>query len=128
MTMKYHIHPAAAITAALLLAGCNSQPETVTAGAIDPDAQAVAAAPPVELPPALAASKTYRCKDNSVVYVDFLSDSKTAQLRTEKAGAPTVLTAAEPGKAFVAEGYALSGNGDAVELTRPGAGAQSCKG
>ena len=32
------------------------------------------------LPPAIAASKTYRCKDNSLVYIDWLSDG-TARVK-----------------------------------------------
>jgi hypothetical protein len=118
---------AASFAAVILLAGCSSEPETVTAGTNDPDAKTIAEAAPVALPPMLTASRTYRCKDNSLVYIDFFSDSKTANLRTEKDGTPTVLTAAEPGKPFESDGYSLAGSGAEVTLTRPGKGTASCK-
>ena len=41
-------------------------------------ADELANAAPVELPPAIAASKTYRCKDNSVVRIDWLRGDKGA--------------------------------------------------
>ena len=34
----------------------------------------------VALPPSITASKTYRCKDNSIVYIDWLSDRKLADV------------------------------------------------
>src|SRR5687768_2013085 len=58
---------------ALALAACNNEPEVIGERA-DPMKDQLANAAPVELPPAIAASKTYRCKDNSVVRVDWLSD------------------------------------------------------
>ena len=41
-------------------------------------ANELANAAPVELPPAIAASKTYRCKDNSLVQIDWLQGGKGA--------------------------------------------------
>ena len=90
----------------------------------------LANAAPVELPPSIAASKIYRCKDNSIVYVDWLSDNKSANLRTEKNGTPTQLKAEEGAQALTAEGgYSLTGSAAAasISLTRPGTGSQSCK-
>jgi hypothetical protein len=55
-----------------------------------------------------------------------MSDNKTAVLRASKDGSPTVLTAPEPGKPFVAEGYSLSGSGKSINLTQPGKGSQGC--
>ena len=117
---------AAPIAAVLLLAACNSEPETVTAGTNDPDAATVAAAPPVQLPPMMTASRTYRCKDNSLVYIDFFNN-KTAAYRTEKDGAPTTLTAAEEGKPYTADGFSVSGSGTQISLTAPGKGSTTCK-
>jgi hypothetical protein len=110
--------------AAAALAGCNQEPETIESGPADPMGDALANAAPVELPPAIAASKIYRCKDNSVVYIDWLSDKKS------KAAAPIQLKAAAEGEAMTAaDGHSLTGTAEAasVTLTRPGKGSQSCK-
>jgi hypothetical protein len=75
----------------------------------------------------VASSRSYRCKDNSLLYVDFMSDNKSANLRTKKDGTATKLTAAEAGKPFEGGGYTVSGSGADVEITQPGKGAQGCK-
>jgi len=128
--MKNVFRPLALAPIALLsmLAACSSEPENITAdGPPDPDAAEVAAAPKVELPPMLAGSRTYRCKDNSLVYIDFFSNN-TATYKTEKdAQTGTTLTAAEPGKPYTAEGYSVSGNTDHIDLTAPGKGSTTCK-
>lgn len=111
----------------LLLAACNSEPETVTSGPVDPNAAEIAAAPPVQLPPALQASRTYRCRDNSLVYIDYFSDNLTADLRADRAAPPTKLTAPAAGEPFVAEGYTLTGNGTEITLEQPGKPSQTCK-
>ncbi|TFI57930.1 hypothetical protein E2493_12085 [Sphingomonas parva] len=118
---------AAASLAALTLTGCNSEPETITANADDPQAEALKNAPPLtEAPPMIQASRTFRCKDNSLVYVDFYTND-TARIRTEKNGTPTVLTAEAGKPPYVAEGWSLSENAAQVSLTAPGKGTQSCK-
>ena len=78
------------------------------------------------LPPSLAASRTYRCKDNSLVYVDFYSDNVTADLKTKKDGEVTKLTAPETGKALSGGGFTVSGNSDTATIAQPGKGSQSC--
>lgn len=117
----------APLSALFALAACNSEPDTVVAGPADPDAQNVAEAPPVTLPPALTASRTYRCKDNSLVYIDFFADGTSADVRAEKTGAATRLAAPAKGEPFVAEGYKLTGEGATVTLEQPGKPSQSCK-
>lgn len=118
----------AAASALAALAACNSQPETIVGGGPQDDMAAeLANAAPVELPPSVKTSETYRCKDNSLVYVDFMSDDKTANIRTAKDGAPTQVKAAEAGQPMVAEGYSLEGKGSSITLTLPGKGSQSCK-
>jgi hypothetical protein len=117
---------AAPIAAFALLAAC--QPTTVTGGGDnDPTASEIAAAPPIKLPPAMLASKTYRCKDNSIIYVDFFNDNMTGNLRTVKNGAPTALTAPEAGKPYEGGGYTVTGTatGKSITLTGP-KGTQSC--
>ena len=123
--MKSRIALAAAPVAALLaLAAC--QNETID-GNVDPQANAAnAAATPVEAPPMIQASRTYRCKDNSLLYADFYTND-TVQVRSAKDKPPTVLTAAAAGQPYVAEGYSLSANAEQISYTAPGKGAQSCK-
>lgn len=110
-----------ALVAAAALAGCNrSEPADQTANAVVNE--------PLVLPPSIVASKAYRCKDNSLAYVDFLSDSKTVTVRDARDGTPTALTAAEPGGPYLAEGYSLTGSAtdSSVTLSRPGKGSQAC--
>ena len=116
---------AASAAALLSLSACN-EPEVVTANAPDPQAEALANAAPVELPPSIQASRTYRCKDNSLLYADFYTNN-TVKVRDKKGPEGTILTAPEAGKPFVAEGYSLNGDGTTVTYTAPGKGAQSCK-
>ena len=115
----------------LALVACNAEPENIVAGETpDPMAGALAGAAPVELPPAIAASKTYRCGDNSVVSIDWLADNKSANLRVGDATTPVQVKAAVEGEALTAaDGTSLTGNATAasVSLTLAGKGAQSCK-
>ena len=119
-----------ALAATAALAGCgNNDDHTIVAG---PDGDVANQAPatntPVALPPSIASSKIYRCKDNSVVYIDWLSDNKSANFRAKQTDVPVTLTAPEAGKPMVAEGYSLTGAPGAgtVTLERPGKGSQSC--
>lgn len=118
-----------AIVAAAALAGCNKQDHTITAGPDDPMGNQLANSAPIELPPPIAASKIYRCKDNSVVYIDWLADNQTANFRAERTGSATQLKSMVAGEPLVAEGYSLTGSATAssVTLSRPGKGSQSCK-
>ena len=76
--LRRALPPAALLAPALLLAGCNNKPTTIVGGGpADPTANQIAAAPPVKLPPALLASKSYRCKDNTLVYVDWFNANMT---------------------------------------------------
>lgn len=116
-----------ALSSMLALAACNNEPEVIDRGPPDPLGDQLNNAAPVELPPSVKVSKSYRCKDGSLLFVDFMSDDKTVMVKTEKEGAATKLMMAEPGKPFTAEGYSLTGNGDAVTAEVPGKGSQSCK-
>ncbi|HEY0112738.1 MAG TPA: hypothetical protein VGB59_06250 [Allosphingosinicella sp.] len=121
-----HILSAAPVAALLALSACNSEDHNIVAGGDDPQSEALKNAPPVEAPPMIQASRTYRCKDNSLVYVDFYTNN-TARIRTEKEGQPTTLTAAEGQPPFTAEGWSVSANAPQVTITAPGKGIQSCK-
>jgi hypothetical protein len=121
----------AATAALILLAGCQSEPIKVGEGA-DPQAEALKNAPKVALPPTMK-DKTYRCKDNSVVYVSFSSDNLTAMVRDKEEEPPrTTLKAPAPGQPFEgqgpeAKGFKLSGSGDTVTYTSPDSGTQTCR-
>ena len=118
------------LVAAAALAGCNSENHNIVAGAPDDAKPANAAANAnVALPPSIASSKVYRCADNDVVYVDWLSDG-SVNLRPEKDAPPTHLAAAEAGKPLTAAGgFSLSGAPDAasVRIAVPGQTEESCK-
>lgn len=59
----------------------------------------------VTFPPAVKASYTYRCTDNGVIYVDFLSDDVSANLRVKQTGATTTLRAPAADNNFAGNGY-----------------------
>ena len=120
----------------ILLAAASSFLMACEKETIDPGAEknAIAAAnaansAKVVLPPSITATKTYRCKDNSVIHIDWLSDKMTANFRADKVGAPVQLKSAVAGEAMTAEGYSLTGDAAAasITITRPGKDAQSCK-
>jgi hypothetical protein len=114
------------LVAAAALAGCNKENHTIVAG--DTNDSNVVTNAAVVLPPSIAASKTYRCGDNSVVFVDWLSDNKSANVRTEATGSATSVVAAEPGKPLTGGGYSLTGSatGSSITVSRPGHGSQTC--
>jgi hypothetical protein len=129
--MKTHALPHAlvALAAATLIAGCNSQPQPQVVDANpDPMATVLANAAPIELPPAITADKTLRCKDNSLVYVTFFEGEKQVSVRTSPTGAITKLTAPAAGEPLTAEGgWKLTGSPSLVTLTTPTKPAQTCK-
>jgi hypothetical protein len=120
------------LAAAAALAGCDNSDHTIVAGPDTDNAQTnVASNRPVELPPAIAATKVYRCSgDNSVVQVDWLADNKTANVRTSESGPATQVTAPEPGKPMTAaSGLSLTGtsSGSAITVKLPAGGTKTCK-
>lgn len=123
--MHNRLFLAAPVAALLSLAACSNEPEVVDANPPDPQAEALANAAPVELPPAILASRTYRCRDNSLLYATFYTNN-TVRVSAEQGTGGTTLTATAAGEPYVAEGYSLSANADEVSYTAPGAGTQSC--
>ncbi|MFC7536587.1 hypothetical protein ACFQPG_04315 [Sphingomonas sp. GCM10030256] len=120
------------LAAAAALAGCDQGSHTIVQnGPPDPMANELAAAPPVELPKPIVASHSYRCKDNSLVYIDWLAENSGANVRTEKTSASTPLKPGADGKPpFTAEGgYSVSGSVEDASVTIALAGkeGQSCK-
>ncbi len=116
-----------AALAATALTACGKADHTIVAGLKEDNVTVNTAA--VVLPPAIESSKSYRCKDNSVVYIDWLNDKKTADIRASREGSATRVTSTEAGKSMAAAGYSLSGTKDSHSITvgRPGKGSQSCK-
>ena len=114
------------LVAAAALAGCDMEPEVVTGdGPYDPQAGKVANTAAVELPPSIVASHKYRCKDNSVVSIDWLTNGKVNSARvTPEGGAAVNLAQAEAGGDYVAEGATLKGAPTDASVTFTG---QSCR-
>lgn len=121
------------LVAAAALAGCDNGGQTIVIGpdgAEEEEANTTAERDltNVQLPPSIVASHSYRCRDGSIVQVDWLSDNQTANFRGEE-GVLVHLTAPEPGQPMTAEGHSLSGGPDtsSINLTRPDKGSQACK-
>jgi hypothetical protein len=120
---------------AAALGACNNEP-IIGGQQPDPMKDELANAAPVELPPAIAASKTYRCKDNSLVQIDWLSDNKGAyvhgngQEQTHLKAAAAVEGKPASTDLTAEGGYVLKGSATAstVTLTLPEKGSQACKG
>ena len=74
--------PLLALAATLALSACKEN-TIVENGPPDPMANELANAAPVELPPSITASKSYRCADNSVVYIDWLSNGRSEEHTSE---------------------------------------------
>ncbi len=128
----------------LALAACNKS-ETPADGEAGSDTAAAPAAP-IEMPPAITASGTYRCADNTILYVDFLGANEAADIRVgDKAAtavrvsaavapaadaatpaAPVEAAPAAPLKSADGES-SLSGSGKQINVKLAGKGAQTCK-
>ncbi len=111
-----------ALVAATALAGCDRSDHTISGdGPYDPQANAANGAAPIKLPPSIVASHPYRCKDNSVVAIDWLSDGTANSARaTPEGGAAVTLTQAEAGGAYTAEGASLTGDPKIETITYNG--------
>ena len=103
-----------ALAATVALAGCNKEDHTIVAGPAG-DNTSEANLANVQLPPSISSTKLYRCKDNSVIHVDWLSDG-TARVR------PQGKTVGEPVE--VGEGKEIQGTPEDSSITYNG---QGCK-
>src|SRR4051812_44096430 len=98
--------------AAAALAGCNKENHTIVAGGPD-EGDTSAENGPVTLPPSVTASKAYRCKDNRLIYIDWMSDGSARVKKTrDEVGTPVV------------PGNELKGDSGAATVTYNG---QGCK-
>jgi hypothetical protein len=130
----------------LALAACNKT-ETPAEGEAGAEGTAATAAP-VEMPPAITATGTYRCADSTVLFVDFLGANEAADIRVgDKTATAVRVTAAAPaapaagsapaapaaevapaGPLKSADGESsLSGSGKQINVKLAGKGAQTCK-
>ena len=107
------------IAAAAALAGCgnDNNNHTIVAGGPqdDPNAPSEVDIANVQLPPSITATKTYRCRDNSVLRVDWLSDG-TARVRNGDSGSDEQVQ--------VGEGAPLQGSPEGSSVTYSG---KTCK-
>ena len=111
------------IAAAAALAGCNNETQAETDAANQ--AANAAANANVKLPPAIVGSHKYRCKDNSLLSIDWLSDGTANSARvTPEGGAVVTLAQTEAGGPYASEGASLTGDPQAQTVTFKG---QSCK-
>jgi hypothetical protein len=101
-----------ALFAAAALAGCNEDHTIVAGPGADEEPMNTAG---VVLPPSIQATRAYRCKDNSLVYIDWLSDG-TARAKKERNEVGTPVA--------IGEGQPLQGDAKAPAITYNG---QSCK-
>ena len=113
-----------ALVAAAALAGCNNEDHTIVSDPTGGPANAAANAD-IKLPPAIVASHKYRCKDNSLISIDWLSDGTANSARvTPEGGTAVSLAQAEPGGPYTAaDGASLTGEPQAQSVTF---GGQSC--
>ena len=117
------------LAAAAALAGCNKENHTIVAGPDTGEPTNSAANANVQLPPSILSTKMYRCADNTVVTVDYLSDNKSANVKAGKDGAVTQVVAPEAGQPMTAAGgYSVEGSSSAssVKIAVPGHAAQTC--
>ena len=116
------------LVAAAALAGCHKHTIVEGGSPTDNDTNNVANAN-VQLPPSIIATKLYRCTDNSVVTVDYLSDNKTGNVRAGKDTTSVQVAAAEPGQAMTAPGgYSVEGSptSSSAKIAVPGHPSQTC--
>ena len=114
---------ACVLAAAAALAAC-TEDHTINAGGPE-EGNTTTANANVKLPPAIVASHKYRCKDNSLLSIDWLSDGTANSARvTPEGGAAVDLAQAEADGPYSAEGATLTGDPQAQSITYKG---QSCK-
>jgi hypothetical protein len=128
--------PLLALGAAVALSACNNEGQTIVQqGPTDTMANELAAAPDVELPPAIVASKTYRCDGNKVVEIDWTERNGKPAGANYRVGADTVASTvttapAEGTGPFTGpDGSSITGTKDAasVEVTVAGQPAITCR-
>jgi hypothetical protein len=118
----------AAAAAVLGVAACGAKTDSSNNAVAESVIANVANAPPAEMPPPMKSSKTYRCDDNSVLYVDLFQGDTQAAIKVKPTDAPIRVTAPAAGEAMVsADGaWSITPAGAKLNVTAPGKKAQSC--
>jgi hypothetical protein len=107
------------LAALVALSACDTKPTEIGPGAARTGATPTptAAATPIKLPPSIAASKQYRCADNSLALVEWYSDGLSASVKTDAKASPVRVEAPAAGEAMVGGGYSLKGTKDDANVT-----------
>lgn len=73
------------------------------------------------------ASHTYRCTGGNVLYVDFLADGTSINVKQRPSGPSLRLTAPSQGLTYVGDGMNLALNGKDIEIDEPKKPSRMCK-
>ncbi|AMG76525.1 hypothetical protein [Sphingopyxis granuli] len=104
-----------------LLAGCSESDQADTSN------MSANTTLPIQMPPAIVASHTYRCTGGNVLYVDFLADGTSINVKQRPSGPSLRLTAPSQGLTYVGDGMNLALNGKDIEIDEPKKPSRMCK-
>lgn len=92
--MTYKITPLAVapLAAFLALAACGDKEPEIVGGMADPNADQIGELDPSMLPASERETRSYRCGDNSLVYVTYFTGDMKVAVRAERNGPQTFLT------------------------------------
>src|SRR3546814_8174222 len=82
---------------------------------------------PIQMPPAIVASHTYRCTGGDVLYVDFLADGTSINVKQRPSGPSLRLTAPSQGLTYVGDGMNLGLNGKDIKIDEPKKPSRMCR-
>lgn len=103
------------------LAGCSASDQADTSNT------STKTTAPIQMPPAIVASHTYRCTGGEVLYVDFLQDGTSLNVKRSISGPSLRLTAPAQGLAYVGDGMNLTLNGKDIKIDEPKKPSRLCK-
>lgn len=105
-----------------LLVACSNESNSKSVA----NAAAATPSPPVEMPPPIAETHSYRCDDEGTLTVDFLADGTTLLLRRKGAPRPITLTAPARGLDFVGDNIGITVTGRSIVLTEKNERTRTC--
>lgn len=108
---------AASIAAFAGLAGCGEPEPEVVGEMYDPadEEELAAQEAEIDVPPMVRASRSYRCEDNSVVYVTFYTNDTQVGVASERGAPPTILMNEAAAEDAEADGGEAAAEGEAAE-------------
>ena len=117
--MRLHFMTVCVLSAGL--SACGPKPDAVEIKPRNDPSIAAPPSKPIVLPPSIAASKQYRCADNTLALVDFYSDDRSASVRTIASGPSVRLSSTVVGGLMSGGGYSLKGakSDDKVMFSSP---------